>query len=693
MNQSLSLLRREQLKIAKLLRNCSKNLLLEQGMQVHASAIKLGFFDDMIICNDLIGMYGKCQRMDSAYKVFDIMLERNVVTWTALICGCLHQGDAERALSLFHEMGFSDVRPNEYTFSACFKASGLLGIPENGMQLHSLCLKDGFDKFSVVGNSLIDMYVKCGAISRAAQLFDEMNLRDRVAWNTIIAGYSSHGDGKVSIYLFSEMQKQRVMPDEFTLTSVLKACATIKAIASGTQIHAALITRGFLISAHVPLIGALIDLYVKCGYLPEARKLFDHMEDRSLVSWASLVLGYAQGGDLLESMSLLRELRVSGIQVDSFTLSGLIGVFADFAFAEHGRQLHAYAIKIPTGLEVEVGNSIADLYLKCGLMEEAERTFQEMPVKNRISYTVMITGYGKHGLGKKAVKLFIKMTAENIRPEGITYLAILSACSHSGLIEECEEYFSKLCSNRWINPQVEHYSCMVDLLGRAGRLKEAKSLIDSMPMKPNMGVWQTLLSACRVHGDLDLGKEIGNIILELDGDNPVNYVIMSQIYANAGYWKECQQLREAVKRKGLKKEAGQSWVEIDKKVHYFYGGDDTHPLIGNIHETLIEMEKRLKEELGYTHEVRFAFHDVEEESKEENLRVHSEKLAIGLALLSEGKGNERKVIRVFKNLRVCGDCHEFIKGLSKVLGRVFLVRDANRFHKFQDGVCSCGDYW
>ncbi|KAL2935642.1 hypothetical protein RDABS01_018760 [Bienertia sinuspersici] len=693
MNQSLSLLRREQLRISKFLRDCSKNLNLKQGMQVHAAVVKMGFWSDLIISNDLVDMYCKCKRVDKAYDVFDKMLERNVVSWTALICGCLHN-DAEGALSLLCEMSSSDVRPNEYTFSASFKACGLLGMPEKGMQVHGLCVKEaGYQWFSVVGNSIVDMYAKCRRIGDAIQAFDELGMKNLIAWNTIIAGYTSLSDSKSSIALFKDMQKNGIVPDEFTFTSILKACSISGDISWGTQIHAALIARGFPVSDLTALIGALLDLYVRCGYLVEAHKLFDYIEDRSVISWASLVLGYAQEGYFMEALDVLRQLSESNIQVDSYTLSALISVFADFAFLEQGKQLHAYSIKVPSGLELEVGNSIADLYHKSGLMEEAERFFSEMPLKNRVSYTVMITGYGKYGLGKEAVILFNQMLSEKIKPDRITYLAILSACSHSGLVKECEEYFSELCNDRWIKAEVEHYSCMVDLLGRAGRLTEAKKLIESMPMKPNIGVWQTLLSACKVHGDLELGKEVGKVILELDGDNPVNYVLMSNLYANAGYWKECQQLREAVRKKGLRKEAGQSWVEVEKEVHFFYGGDDRHPLTVKIHEKLKEMERRLKEEWGYSQEVRFAMHDVEEESKEENLRVHSEKLAIGLALLCHERDENCKVIRVFKNLRVCGDCHDFIKGLSKVLDKVFIVRDANRFHKFQDGVCSCGDYW
>lgn len=393
-------------------------------------------------------------------------------------------------------------------------------------------------------------------------------------------------------------------------------------------------------------------------------------------------------------MDLFRQLMDSNFQVDAFVLSSMMGVFADLALVEQGKQIHAYAIKVPSGLDVSVSNSIVDMYLKCGLIDEAAKLFSEIPARNVVSWTVMITGYGKHGLGREAVSLFNKMLSENIEPDDVTYLAVLTACSHSGLSEESEVYFSRLCHDPRIKPRVEHYSCMVDSLGRAGRLKDARSLIESMPLQPSIAIWQTLLSACRIHGDLELGREVGEILLKMDSDNAVNYVMMSNIHADAGYWNECERIRKLVKSKGLKKVAGRSWVEIDKEVHFFYGGDDTHPQTEKINQVLKEMERRMKEELGYVYGVKFALRDVEEESKEESLRVHSEKLAIGLALACGGMDEQAgKVIRVFKNLRVCGDCHEFIKGLSKILKVAFLVRDANRFHKFEGGQCSCGDYW
>ncbi|KAF8404404.1 hypothetical protein HHK36_009289 [Tetracentron sinense] len=485
-------------RFVKLLRSCSKYSLLDQGMQIHAAVVKMGFGLDLIINNVLIDMYRKCSRSDMACVVFDKMLERNVISWTALMGGYLQQGNAKASLSLFCRIGSSEVGPNEFTFSTNLKACRFRGIPENGMQIHVLCLKTGYE-------------------------------------------------------------------------------------------------------------------------------------------------GYAQEGSLQEAMDLFRQFRETGIHVDGFVLSSIMSIFAYFTLVEQGKQVYSYTIKFPSGLDISVADSVVDMFLTCGLSEEAERYFEEMPARNVVSWTVMITGYGKHGYGKDAIHLFNKMQSQNIVPDEVTYLAVLSACSRTDLIEESREHFSGLLNDPRMRPKVEHYACMVDLLGRAGCLEEAKNLIENMPLEPTAGIWQTLL---------------------------VNYVMISNIYAEAGQWGECERVREVMKVKGLKKEASQSWIEIDKE----NGEED---------------ERRDRVWLW----VKFALHDVEEESKEESLRVHSEKLAIGLGLFCGGLEKGGEVIRVFKNLRVCGDCHEFIKGLSKLLKRVFVVRDANRFHRFENGICSCGDYW
>ncbi|GKD42270.1 putative pentatricopeptide repeat-containing protein, partial [Tanacetum coccineum] len=484
-------------RLAKLLRLCSKHLYLEQGSQVHSKSLKMGYAFDTMINNDLIDMYGKCGRIENARKVFDIMPQRNVVSWTSLMCGYLNNGNAVSSLLLLCRMGGEVVKPNEFTFSTCFKACGMVGVAENGVQIHGWCCKSGFEWFHVVGNSMIDMYAKCGRVEDGAKVFGEMRERSLISWNAMIAGYACGYNGDKALRLFKEMQVEGNVPDEFTFTSTLKACAGIGEVWAGKQIHGFLISTGFRLSEEMIVAGSLIDLYAKCGYLCDAQKVFDCVAEKSVISWTTLVVGYAQYGNLSKAMESYRELKKSGVTVDEFVLSSLMAVFADFALVEQGKQMHALTIKLPSGLHISVANSVMDMYIKCGIIEDADKLFREMPKRNVISWTVMITGYGKYGFGKEAIKFFENMQVENIAPDGVTYLAVLSSCSHSGLVNESREYFSRLCNDSKVKPNVEHYACMVDLLGRSGRLKEARDLINSMPVKPNSGIWQTLLSACK----------------------------------------------------------------------------------------------------------------------------------------------------------------------------------------------------
>ncbi|XP_047324975.1 putative pentatricopeptide repeat-containing protein At3g15130 [Impatiens glandulifera] len=684
------------LRIAEILKKCGKHGLIDEGRKAHAAAFINGYWFEEKISNDIVHMYSKCSRMDLACQVFDRMPKRNVVSWTLLMCGYLQQRKPTETLLLLRRMHSSDERPNEFTFSTCFKACGLLCFPENGMQIHGLCVRTGFESFSEVGNSMIDMYSRCDRIKESERCFNVMPVRTVVSWNAMIAGYASSDKemgGDKALDLLRKMQREEeIIPDEFTFTSSLRACNCVGGIREGSQIHAYLIKRWFNVSLHEITSGALVDLYVKTGNLSSAHKVFDEIQEKNIVLWSSLIQGYAQQRSLEEAMNLFRQLRKSRtVKVDGFTLSSMISIFADFALAEQGKQMHSYATKVPYGLWVSVSNSIVDMYMKCGLLDEAEKHFNEMEEKNLVSWTVMITGYGKYGFGRKAIDLFEKMMLNAFEPDRVTHLALLSACSHSGLIEEGKKFFSEISDKKL---GMEHYGSMCDLLGRGGLLEEAKKLIENMSVRPEVGIWQSLLSACRVHRNVEMAKEVGETLLRLDSDNPVNYVMISNVYADCGLWEESERLRGLARIKGLKKEIGRSWVEIDKVVQFFSSGDETHPLTEEIHSFLREMETRLKEEVGYCKEVKFALYDVEEESKAETLRFHSEKLAIGLALIHGGSGNKKGVIiRVFKNLRVCGDCHEFIKGLSKILKTVLLVRDANRFHKFEDGKCSCGDYW
>uniref|UniRef100_A0A0D9WBF7 Protein kinase domain-containing protein n=1 Tax=Leersia perrieri TaxID=77586 RepID=A0A0D9WBF7_9ORYZ len=687
--------------IADLLRASARGSSLRAGVQLHAALVKLGFGSDTMLNNNLIDMYAKCGKLRTAGEVFDGMPERNVVSWTALMVGFLQHGESRECLRLFREMQGSDTSPNEFTLSAILKACGGGGGTRAGVQIHGVCVRTGFELHDVVANSLVVMYSRGRCTGDARKVFDGIPVRNLATWNAMISGYAHAGQGRDSLLVFREMQHQ---PDEFTFASLLKACGGIGAAREGAQIHAAMAVRGVSPASNTILAGALLDVYVKCRCLPVAMQVFDGLERRNAIQWTTVIVGHAQEGQVKEAMSLFRQFWCSGVRADGHVLSSVTGVFADFALIEQGKQVHCYTVKTPAGLDVSVANSLVDMYHKCGLTGEAERLFREMPERNVVSWTAMINGLGKHGHGREAIALFEEMQSEGVDADEVSYLALLSACSHAGLVDECRRYFSKIRHHRSLRPKAEHFACMVDLLGRAGKLREAKDLILSMPMSPTVGVWQTLLSACRVHKDVAVGREVGEILLAADGDNPVNYVMLSNIFAESGEWRECQRIRDAMRRRGLRKQGGCSWTEVDKEVHFFYGGgDDAHPLAADIRRVLRDVEARMWERLGYGGAAVFALHDVDEESRVESLREHSERLAVGLWLLRNGggiddagtgeEGGDGEVIRVYKNLRVCGDCHEFFKGLSVVVRRVMVVRDANRFHRFQNGVCSCGDYW
>ncbi|KAK3143297.1 hypothetical protein QOZ80_4AG0298630 [Eleusine coracana subsp. coracana] len=697
--------------IADLLRASAKCSGLRGGVQLHGTVMKLGFGSDTMLSNNLIDMYAKCGKLEMAGEVFDGMPERNVVSWTALMVGFLQHGKDRECLRLLGEMwASSEAAPNEYTLSASLKACCVVGDTSAGVGIHGVCVRTGYDEHHVVANSLVLLYSKGGRIGDARRVFDgALSSRNLVTWNAMISGYAHAGHGRDALLVFREMQQRRrrheeEQPDEFTFASLLKACSGLGAARQGAQVHAAMTARGFSFSAassnNAILAGALVDLYVKCRRLPVAMQVFDRLERRNAVQWTTVVVGHAQEGQLKEAMALFRRFWSSGVRADAHVLSSVVGVLADFALIEQGKQVHCYAVKQQNPLDVSVANSLVDMYLKCGLPEEAQRLFGEMPspVKNVVSWTTMINGLGKHGLGHEAIDMFEEMRAQGVEPDEVAYLALLSACSHAGLVQECRLYFSRIREERRrrVRPKAEHYACMVDLLGRAGELREARDLILTMPMEPTVGIWQTLLSACRVHKDVAVGREAGEVLLAMDGDNPVNYVMVSNMLAEAGEWRQCHEVRDAMRKKGLKKQGGCSWVELDKEVHFFYGGGDhTHPQAADIRRVLADVETRMREQLGYSADAKFALHDVDDESRVESLRMHSERLAVGLCLLRNTRNRQVGVemIRVYKNLRVCGDCHEFFKGLSAVIRTTLVVRDANRFHRFEHGACSCRDYW
>eukprot|EP01018_Ginkgo_biloba_P004259 Gb_29466 [translate_table: standard] len=672
---------------ASVLQCCVDLKALPEGKRVHLHIVQTGFEPDIFLWNKLVILYTKCGSLLDAIQVFKEMPERDVVSWTAIIAGYAQHGHGEKALQVFYQMQLSGIKPNRVTFVSTLGACTRLAVLENGKDVHARIIKSALESDIVLGNALIDMYAKCGSMESACHMFDKMVQRDLVSWTSMITGYAQLGQGEKALKLFYQMQRSEIKPNQFTFASVLRACASVEALERGKQIHANIYRSGF--ESDAVLANALIDLYAKCGHMEKAQRLFDKMSQINVVSWTAMLVGYAQHGHCEKALVLFDKMRQAGVQPDQFTFATVIRSCAGLPALQQGKQIHAHIIKSGNESDFILQNALIDLYAKSGIMENAHQVFDSMSQRDVISWTAIIVGYGKHGHAAQAIRFFELMNHADVKPNLVTFIGVLSACSHAGLVDEGRYYFDSMIQDHFITPTVDHYACMVDLFGRAGRLNEAYDFISKMPIKPNAVVWGALLGACRVHVNMELGQYAANHLYELEPEDAGTYVALSNIYAAAGRWEDAGKVRKMMKDRGVTKEPGCSWIEVNNKVHVFFLGDTSHSRTKEIYAMLERLAGQMKE-AGYVPGTNLVLHDVDEEQKQGILQHHSEKLAIAFGIISTPSGT---AIRIVKNLRVCIDCHTATKFMSKIVDREIIVRDSNRFHHFKDGLCSCGDYW
>eukprot|EP01018_Ginkgo_biloba_P010349 Gb_07336 [translate_table: standard] len=603
---------------------------------------------NVVSWNAMLAGYVQKGCVEKATELFEKMPERNVVSWNAMIAGHAQRGHGEETLKLYRQMQLAGVKPNPKTFASVLSACANLASLEQGMEIHEEIVQNGFQFDVFVESALVDMYAKCGNINKARDLFDKMHQRNTVSWTAMIVGYAQSGNVTEALKLFQLMPERDVV--------------------SWT---------------------AMISAYAQSGQVHEALKLFQEMPKRDVVCWTTMIAGYAQNGQLEQALKLFRQMQLEGVKPDSNTFLSILPACANSAALEHGIEIHEEIIKCAFQSDVRVANALVDMYAKCGSIENARDMFDKMSQRDVVSWTAMIGGYAMHGCGKEALKLFEEMQQSGTKPDHVTFVCVLSACCHAGLVDAGRQYFD--CMNKYyqVTPTMEHYGCMVDLLGRAGHLDEAQDFINKMPIKPDATVWGCLLGACRVHNNIELGEHVAEHLFELDPENPAPYVLLSNIYASAGKWDGIEKVRKMMKDRKVKKKPGCSWIEVNKEVYTFLVGDRSHPQMQEIYAELEKLSKQMKA-AGYVPNTTFVLNNVEEEQKEQFLCHHSEKLAIAFGLLNMSPGT---TIRVIKNLRVCGDCHSAIKFISKIVAREIIVRDANRFHHFKDGQCSCADYW
>lgn len=542
-----------------------------------------------------------------------------------------------------------------------------------------------------MSNALICCYSRAGLLAEAAQLFEEIHVTDRdaVSWNCMIVAYGQHREGPKALSLFQEMIRRGFVVDMYTLASVLTAFTSAKDLAGGAQFHSFLIKSAFETNPHVG--SGLVDLYSKCCRVSEAKKVFQEVDEPDLVLWNTMISGFSLNEECSEEgLQFFQCLQRSGFRPDDCSFVCAISACSNLSSPSQCQQLHSLAMKsdFPAN-PVSVNNALISMYAKCGNLRDADKLFVRMPERNSVSYNSIIAAYAQHGLGLHALELFGEMLDSKNEPTSITFVSVLSACAHTGRVDEGLRHFNSMKKDHNFEPSEEHYCCMIDLLSRAGRFAEAEKMIKTMPFDPGAVGWAALLGACRTHGNLELGARAAEKLLELDPSNASAYVMLANMHASSGNWEEMANSRTLMRDRGVRKKPGCSWIEIGRRIHVFVADDVSHPRIREIYEFLEKIWEKMKR-AGYVPDAKWSLARDDVREGEVRLGHHSEKLAVAFGLISTANGAP---IIVMKNLRICGDCHNAIKSISKISGREITVRDAHRFHCFRDGSCSCGEYW
>eukprot|EP01018_Ginkgo_biloba_P024036 Gb_18979 [translate_table: standard] len=656
---------------ASVLPACADMASLKNGKEVHEEIIKSGLQSDLFVGSALVDMYVKCKSFENARKVFDNMSERDVVSWNAMIAGYSQNGDVDEALKLFQGM------PERNVISW---TSMIAGYAQNGYVEEAWELFQKMPEPNVISwTAMLVGYAQNGRIDEACKLFQKMPERNVVSWTAMVAGYAQNGRVDEALEIFKKMPGRNA----FSWTAMIAGYIQNGHVDEALKLFQKMPERDVV--SWTTMIAGLSQK----GYVDEAQKLFEQMPERDVVSWTAMIAGYAQNGYFDEALKLFHQMQKTDVKPNSDTFASVLPACANLAALEQGKEIHEDIIKNGYMSDVFVGNALVDMYVKCGSIQDACNVFEKMPRRDVISWTAMILGYAMQGCGKEALQLFQQMQESGTNPDHVTFVGVLSACCHAGLVDDGWQYFDCMSQSYHVTPIMEHYCCMVDLLGRAGRLDEAQEFINKMPIKPDAAVWGSLLRACRSHTNVELGAHVAERIFELEPKNSAPYVLLSNIYAAAGKWDDIEKMRKMMEERRVKKKPGCSWIEVNKQVYTFFVGDRSHPQTKEIYAKLGRLSGQMKE-AGHVPDTRFVLNDIDDEQKEHILCLHSEKLAIAFGLINTPCGTP---IRIIKNLRVCGDCHSATKFISKIVAREIVVRDANRFHRFKDGQCSCGDYW
>ncbi|CAK9149130.1 unnamed protein product [Ilex paraguariensis] len=551
-------------------------------------------------------------------------------------------------------------------------------------------------------------------------MFGEIPHRDPVSWASILTAHNQANFPHRSLSMFPDMLAlDGLQPDHFVIATLVKACANLGALRIGKQVHALFVLSPF--SDDDIVKSSLVDMYTKCGSVDTARLVFDSiswknsvswtaiisgyarcgrkneaiellmgMPEKNLFSWTALVSGLVQSGHGIDAFSLFIELKREGVDiVDPFILSSIIGASANLASLELGKQIHCLVLILGYESSLFVSNAMVDMYAKCSDLLAARSIFCCMQRKDVVSWTSIIVGMAQHGRAKEALSLYDEMILAGQKPNEVTFVGLIYACSHVGLVSKGRYLFKSMINDYGLYPSLQHYTCLLDLFSRSGHLEEAENLLNTMPLKPDEAAWAALLSACKRHGKTKMGIRVADHLMTLEPEDPSTFVLLSNTYAGAALWENVSKVRKLMVVMEVKKEPGYSCICLGKESEVFYAGETTHHMKDEIFGLLNELDAEMRRR-GYVPDTSSVLHDMELQERERQLFWHSERLAVAYGLLKAVPGT---VIRIVKNLRVCGDCHTVLKLISSIVEREIVVRDASRFHHFNDGKCSCCDFW
>ncbi|KAF2309013.1 hypothetical protein GH714_000089 [Hevea brasiliensis] len=651
---------------------------LRLGKQVHGYSFRKGHWRTFTN-NSLMRMYANLGRLDDAKSLFDLFEGRDLVSWNTIISSFSQNDRFMEALVFLRLMVLEGIKPDGFTLASVLPACSYLEMLVSGKEIHAYALRNGnLIENSFVGSALVDMYCNCGEVESGRQVFDGILEKKIGIWNAMIAGYAQNEHDEKAVMLFLEMEAVAgLCPNATTMASVVPACVRCEAFSKKEGIHGLVIKRGLERDRYVQ--NALMDMYSRMGNMEISKTIFKSMEFRDIVSWNTMITGYVSSGCYDDALLLLREMQQADegnnihddkkqvhFKPNSITLMTVLPGCASLSALGKGKEIHAYAIRNSLASEVTVGSALVDMYAKCGCLNLSRRVFDQMPVRNVITWNVIIMAYGMHGNGKEALELFKDMVAEGnssgeVKPTDVTFIAIFAACSHSRMVDEGLHLFHRMKNDHGIDPGPDHYACVVDLLGRAGQVEQAYELINIMPsgfdkLQPNVAS---------------------------------HYVLLSNMYSSVRLWDKAMDVRRKMSEMGVKKEPGYSWIEYGDEIHKFLAGDLSHPQSERLHDFLETLSERMKKE-GYVPDTSCVLHNVDEEEKETLLCGHSEKLAIAFGILNTPPGT---TIRVAKNLRVCNDCHAATKFISKLVDREIVLRDVRRFHHFKNDAKTSEEAW